>query len=581
MKTFNLSDIDLTKYLFFTGKGGVGKTSIACATAVGLADNGKKILLISTDPASNLQDVFNQTLNGHGTDIQEVPGLTVVNLDPEQAAAEYRESVIAPFRGQLPESVIQNMEEQLSGSCTVEIAAFNQFSDFITDADKAKEYDHIIFDTAPTGHTLRMLQLPSAWSTFISESTHGASCLGQLSGLEERKGIYKQAVETLSDANATRLVLVSRPEIAPLKEAARSSHELQLLGIKNQLLVINGLLLQLDEADNVSKQIYDRQQNALKQTPAELLEYPSYYVPLRSYNLSNIANIRRMLYNDNLTNDVNYQRITDAKGMDELVNDLYQSGKRVVFTMGKGGVGKTTLCGMLIQYLCEKGKGPILAVDADANSNLNEVLGVKVETTLGDVREEIARAELAKENPIPTGMSKADYAEMRFEDALVEDDDFDLLVMGRTQGKGCYCYVNGLLQTQLAKYQNNYPYIVVDNEAGMEHISRGVLPSMQTAILVSDCSRRGVQAVGRIAELIKECDMHPDTVGLIINRAPKGELNKGIQEEIANQGLTLLGVVPQDETVYEYDCEGRPTSTLPEDNPVKTALRAIVDNLKL
>lgn len=202
----------------------------------------------------------------------------------------------------------------------------------------------------------------------------------------------------------------------------------------------------------------------------------------------------------------------------------------VIAVAGKGGVGKTTLCGMLIQYLCEKGKGPILAVDADANSNLNEVLGVKVETTLGDVREEIARAELAKENPIPTGMSKADYAEMRFEDALVEDDDFDLLVMGRTQGKGCYCYVNGLLQTQLAKYQNNYPYIVVDNEAGMEHISRGVLPSMQTAILVSDCSRRGVQAVGRIAELIKECDMHPDTVGLIINRAPKGELNKGIQE---------------------------------------------------
>mgnify|MGYP001236318556 FL=1 len=182
MRTFNLSDIELTKYLFFTGKGGVGKTSIACATAVGLADNGKKILLISTAPASNLQDVFNQTLNGHGTDIQEVPGLTVVNLDPEQAAAEYRESVIAPFRGKLPDSVIQNMEEQLSGSCTVEIAAFNQFSDFITDADKAKEYDHIIFDTAPTGHTLRMLQLPSAWSTFISESTHGASCLGQLSG---------------------------------------------------------------------------------------------------------------------------------------------------------------------------------------------------------------------------------------------------------------------------------------------------------------------------------------------------------------------------------------------------------------
>ena len=253
----------------------------------------------------------------------------------------------------------------------------------------------------------------------------------------------------------------------------------------------------------------------------------------------------------------------------------------VIAVAGKGGVGKTTLCGMLIQYLCEKGKGPIVAVDADANSNLNEVLGVEVETTLGDVREEIARAELSSENPIPAGMSKADYAERRFEDALVEDDDFDLLVMGRTQGKGCYCFVNGLLQTQLAKYQNNYPYIVVDNEAGMEHISRGVLPSMQTAILVSYCSRRGVQAVGRIAELIKECDMHPNKVGLIINRAPGGKLNDGIKEEIKNQGLDLLGVVPQDETVYEYDCEGRPTVDLPDDNPVKIALHEIVDKLDL
>lgn len=253
----------------------------------------------------------------------------------------------------------------------------------------------------------------------------------------------------------------------------------------------------------------------------------------------------------------------------------------VIAVAGKGGVGKTTLCGMLIQYLCEKGKGPVLAVDADANSNLNEVLGVKVETTLGDVREEIARAELAKENPIPAGMSKADFAELRFEDALVEDDDFDLLVMGRTQGKGCYCFVNGLLQTQLAKYQNNYPYFVVDNEAGMEHISRGVLPSMQTAILVSDCSRRGVQAVGRIAELIRECDMKPQTIGLIVNRAPGGRLNDGTREEIEKQGLTLLGVVPQDETIYEYDCDGRPTADLPDDNPVKVALRAIVDKLDL
>lgn len=334
MKAFNILDIDLTKHLFFTGKGGVGKTSIACATAVGLADKGKKILLISTDPASNLQDVFNQSLNGHGSEIAEVPGLTVVNLDPEQAAAEYRERVIAPFRGKLPESVIQNMEEQLSGSCTVEIAAFNEFSDFITDTQKQLEFDHIIFDTAPTGHTLRMLQLPSAWSTFISESTHGASCLGQLSGLEERKEIYKKAVETLSDASTTRLMLVSRPDIAPLKEAARSSHELQLLGIKNQILIINGVLQQLDKDDSVSNQLHERQQKALQSMPTELSGYPLYYVPLRSYNLSSIANIRRMLYSDSLSSEVNYKPIVAPKGVDELVNDLYTSGKRVIFTMG-------------------------------------------------------------------------------------------------------------------------------------------------------------------------------------------------------------------------------------------------------
>ena len=248
---------------------------------------------------------------------------------------------------------------------------------------------------------------------------------------------------------------------------------------------------------------------------------------------------------------------------------------------GKGGVGKTTLTGMMIQYLADKKEGPILAVDADANSNLNEVLGVDVEMTLGDIRDELSKAEVSDDSPIPKGMSKQDYTEFKFDSALVEEDDYDLLVMGHTQGKGCYCFVNGLLSAQVGKRAQNYKYIVVDNEAGMEHISRGVLPSMQTAILVSDCSRRGIQAVGRIAKLIDECNMHPETVGLIVNRAPKGELNDGIKEEIEKQGLHLLGVVPQDETVYEYDCEGRPTAALPEDNPVKVALKEIVQKLNL
>ena len=386
MKNFNLSDIQLTKYSFFTGKGGVGKTSIACATAVGLADLGKKILLISTDPASNLQDVFGQELNGHGTDISEVPGLVVVNLDPEKAAAEYRESVISPYRGKLPESLIRNMEEQLSGSCTVEIAAFNEFSDFITDEAKQREYDHIIFDTAPTGHTLRMLQLPSAWSTFISESTHGASCLGQLSGLEERKGIYKQAVSTLSDEKVTSLVLVARPDLAPLKEAARSSHELNLLGIKNQILIINGVLQHSDDNDNVTRLLSERQNSALYNIPEELKGYPMYSVPLRSYNLSNIENIRKMLSSDNIIPEGDYKPLEGEKNLDDLVDDLFSSGKRVIFTMGKGGVGKTTIATNIALKLKERGAKVHLTTTDPAN-HLNYDLAIKAEIDISKIDE--------------------------------------------------------------------------------------------------------------------------------------------------------------------------------------------------
>lgn len=248
---------------------------------------------------------------------------------------------------------------------------------------------------------------------------------------------------------------------------------------------------------------------------------------------------------------------------------------------GKGGVGKTTLCGMLIEYLCAKKNGPVLAVDADANSNLNEVLGVEAGPTLGDIREDIAHAEMAAQNPVPPGMSKADYADMRFSEALTEGDDFDLLVMGRTQGKGCYCFVNGLLTTQVAKYAQNYRYIVVDNEAGLEHLSRGVLPKVDTILLISDCSRRGIQAAGRLNEMIQELALGAKEVGLIVNRAPGGQLNEGVNEEIEKHGLHLLGVVPHDETVYMYDAEGRPSVTVPRESPVKAAARAIFDRLAI
>ena len=247
---------------------------------------------------------------------------------------------------------------------------------------------------------------------------------------------------------------------------------------------------------------------------------------------------------------------------------------------GKGGVGKTTVCGMLIDALIKDGKGPLLVVDADANSNLNEVLGVEVETTLGAVREEIAQAEL-RGDVIPKNMTKADYAEYRFNSALVEEDDFDMLVMGRTQGKGCYCYVNGILKTQVDKYVGNYRYTVIDNEAGMEHIARGTLPHVDTLLLVSDCSRRGIQAVGRIAEMVKELNLKPGTMRLIVNRAPNGVLSEGVKEEIAAQKLDLLGVLPQDEAVYEADCDGRPSSKIPDSSPMKQALHGLLKQLPL
>ncbi len=247
---------------------------------------------------------------------------------------------------------------------------------------------------------------------------------------------------------------------------------------------------------------------------------------------------------------------------------------------GKGGVGKTTVCGMLIDYLIKTGKGPLLVVDADANSNLNEVLGVESVTTLGEIREEIAQAEL-RGDVIPKNMTKADYAEMRFNDALLEEDDFDMLVMGRTQGKGCYCYVNGVLKTQMDKYLGAYRYTVIDNEAGMEHIARGTLPHVDTLLLVSDCSRRGIQAVGRIARMVEELNLKPTKMGLIVNRAPGGVLNDGVREEIEKQKLTLLGVLPQDEAVYEADCDGKPSARVDENSPIKVALRGVMKDLEL
>ena len=390
MERFDPANVVQTKYLFFTGKGGVGKTSTACATAVYLADHGKRVLLVSTDPASNLQDVFSLALDRKGTEIPQAPGLFVANLDPIKAAEEYRESVVAAYRGVLPEAAIENMREQLSGSCTTEIAAFNEFSSFLTDEALNRRYDHIIFDTAPTGHTLRLLQLPSAWSGFIEQSKHGASCLGQLSGLADKRKLYETAVRTLSDGGKTTLLLVARLEETPLKEAERAAEELRGLGILRQVLILNAVAPPGDDA--VSAALYEKQRQALAQMPEGLRRMDSYEIPLRAYNITGIAHVRDMLRTDHLEDAQAAVRAREGHRLSDLVDDLARHRRKVIFTMGKGGVGKTTIAAAIALALAKRGERVHLAT-TDPAAHLKFVLdeGSGIRTSYIDEKKELKK----------------------------------------------------------------------------------------------------------------------------------------------------------------------------------------------
>ncbi|MCI6172062.1 MAG: arsenical pump-driving ATPase [Selenomonas bovis] len=390
MERFDPASVVQTKYLFFTGKGGVGKTSTACATAVYLADHGKRVLLVSTDPASNLQDVFSLALDRKGTEIPQAPGLFVANLDPVKAAEEYRESVVAAYRGVLPEAAIENMREQLSGSCTTEIAAFNEFSSFLTEEALNRRYDHIIFDTAPTGHTLRLLQLPSAWSGFIEQSKHGASCLGQLSGLADKRKLYETAVRTLSDGGKTTLLLVARLEETPLKEAERAAEELRGLGILRQVLILNAVAPPGDDA--VSVALYEKQRQALAQMPEGLRRMDSYEIPLRAYNITGIAHVRDMLRTDHLEDAQAAVRAREGHRLSDLVDDLARHRRKVIFTMGKGGVGKTTIAAAIALALAKRGKRVHLAT-TDPAAHLKFVLdeGSGIRTSYIDEKKELKK----------------------------------------------------------------------------------------------------------------------------------------------------------------------------------------------
>ena len=352
-----------TRFLLFTGKGGVGKTSIACATAAKLADQGKRVLLVSTDPASNLDQVLGATLGSAPTPISGVPGLSALNIDPMAAAAAYRERSIGPYRGVLPDEAVKRMEEQLSGGCTVEVAAFDEFTGLIASSDATAKFDHIIFDTAPTGHTLRLLRLPSAWTEFIDTNERGASCLGPASALKSHRAAYAEAVAALSDPARSTIILVARPERSAVAEAERTAGELQELGLTNQQLAVNGVFIAGDSKDRVALALEHRSTSVLASLPPVLQRLPTVRIPLRSYNVVGIEAVRHLLddsptqTDEALPSNDGHRSVADLNllSLSDIVDDVATAGHGLVMVMGKGGVGKTTVAAAIAVELASRG----------------------------------------------------------------------------------------------------------------------------------------------------------------------------------------------------------------------------------
>jgi arsenite-transporting ATPase len=408
------------RFLFFTGKGGVGKTSIACASAIELAEAGRRVLLVSTDPASNVGQVFGVEIGNRITAIAAVLNLSALEIDPQAAARAYRDRIVGPVRGVLPDAVVKSIEEQLSGACTTEIAAFDEFTALLTDAVLTLDYDHIIFDTAPTGHTIRLLQLPGAWSGFLEEGKGDASCLGPLAGLEKQRTQYKDALDALADPLRTRLVLVARAQQATLREAARTHEELAAIGLTRQYLVINGVLPRSEaERDPLAAAICAREQAALSALPGALAALPCDYLALKPFNLMGLDALRQLLSPTAAQRPAGDEPpfMLDAPGLSALVDEIAADGHGLVMLMGKGGVGKTTLAAAVAVELAHRGL-PVHLTTSDPAAHLAETLHGSLENLIVSRIDPHAETERYRQHVLDSKGANLDAAGR----ALLEED---------------------------------------------------------------------------------------------------------------------------------------------------------------